>query len=268
MPLKLVVDKIEDIDEPQRPLYVEKDGKFHLDVDGIEDTAPLKKSLESARRVERDIKKKIEAWEKLGKTPEEIAEMLAKLEDDVHQKAIKDGDWEAAKKQMLEKHDKEMDKLRQQLGLKDSEIVTLRSSIEKGMLEREATQAITAEKGKAVLLMPHVTKYAKVLVEDGRTEIQVVDDKGQPRFNGKGDPMTLLELVAEMRLSDTYGQAFEGTGSSGSGSPPQGGPNSPSPALSGITKKSDFPKESLEGAKARAAYIEKYGFAAYDRLPL
>jgi hypothetical protein len=37
MAFKLIVDDINTIDEAHRPLYIEKDGKFHLDVDGFDE---------------------------------------------------------------------------------------------------------------------------------------------------------------------------------------------------------------------------------------
>jgi hypothetical protein len=43
MALDLIVDKIDGLSEPLRGLYVEKEGKFHLDVAGLEDTGGLKK---------------------------------------------------------------------------------------------------------------------------------------------------------------------------------------------------------------------------------
>jgi hypothetical protein len=72
--LKLVLDSIEGLDETTREMYVEKDGKFHLDVDGIEDTGGLKSALQKERKDRADLEKKVKRWEALGKTDEEIAD--------------------------------------------------------------------------------------------------------------------------------------------------------------------------------------------------
>ncbi len=48
MPLALSVDKIEDVVEPLRAAYVERDGRFYLDA-SVEDTTDLKKSIETER---------------------------------------------------------------------------------------------------------------------------------------------------------------------------------------------------------------------------
>ncbi|KAA0970303.1 hypothetical protein FPY71_07200 [Aureimonas fodinaquatilis] len=43
MPLKLVLDSLDGLDDTTRALYSEKDGKFRLDVEGVEDTEGLKR---------------------------------------------------------------------------------------------------------------------------------------------------------------------------------------------------------------------------------
>ena len=72
MALKLSVDKLDDVEENLRSLYVEKDGKFSLAVDGIEDTSALKEALRKERKRADDAEKQRKAWEKSGKTPDEI----------------------------------------------------------------------------------------------------------------------------------------------------------------------------------------------------
>ena len=49
----------------------------------------------------------------------------------------------------------------------------------------------------------------------------LVDANGTPRINAKGEPLTIKDVVAEMRASDTFGRAFEGSGASGGGTPPK-----------------------------------------------
>lgn len=43
--LKLILDTLDGLDESIKSLYIEKDGKFHLQVDGIEDTSGLKNKV-------------------------------------------------------------------------------------------------------------------------------------------------------------------------------------------------------------------------------
>jgi len=92
---------------------------------------------------------------------------------------------------------------------------------------------------------------------DAEFNVQVVDDKGDPRVNGKGEPLTIADLVAEMRGSEVFGRAFEVSGQSGSGKQPGNGAGG-----AGVNRKSDFKSE-----KDRAAYVEKHGFESYKALP-
>jgi hypothetical protein len=80
MAIKLVVQDINTVDETMRPLYVERDGAFHLDAEGFEDhptVSKYKQQQEAARRSERAMKTQIDKWEKLGKTDEEIQALIA-----------------------------------------------------------------------------------------------------------------------------------------------------------------------------------------------
>src|SRR6266581_8541859 len=93
MPLAQTVDSLDSIPEAARGAYVEKDGKFHLDFE-VPDVEGLKKhnktlSDESAAR-----RLKLAAWEKLGKSPEEIDEMLAAERTKAEQLAIKAGKFD------------------------------------------------------------------------------------------------------------------------------------------------------------------------------
>lgn len=71
LPLALTVDKIETItDAAQRTLYVEKDGKWHLDVTGLEDTSGLKTSLQKERDASRAATEKAKTEEAARKALE------------------------------------------------------------------------------------------------------------------------------------------------------------------------------------------------------
>jgi hypothetical protein len=73
--------------------------------------------------------------------------------------------------------------------------------------------------------------------------------------NGKGDPMSIREFVAEMKASDTFGRAFEASGASGSGMTPGGGDGG-----GRNTKKGDFggsKKDRVEAIKSKFPDLEK-----------
>ena len=82
--------------------------------------------------------------------------------------------------------------------------------------------AIAAAKGSSALLLPHVRASVKVIEDNGDFKVQVVDTAGNPRVNGKGEFLTIADLVSEMRQSDIFGRAFEATGTTGSGAASSG----------------------------------------------
>lgn len=83
MALKPVYDKIDDIDEPYRGLFTERDGKHHFTgVEGLptpEDVARLTASLGKERTDHKTTKEKYKPWDTVGKTHEEIQALLDKL---------------------------------------------------------------------------------------------------------------------------------------------------------------------------------------------
>lgn len=250
--LKVLVDKLDDVEEPFRGLYVEtEDKKFRLDAD-IEDVTGLKNSVQATRKERDEAQKQIQAWKKLGKTPEEIEALLAQQEEAERTKAEKAGEWDKLKVQMNEKH-------QQELAKREDEIKKRDAQIERLMIESTATQAIAAAEGVPTLLLPHIKASTKILHEDGQYSVRVVDDKGNPRVNGKGDFLTIADLVEEMKKSEVFGVAFKAKGGGG-GAPPAGGGGGNPPA--GGKPRSKMTQQE------KSAYIAEHGQAAYLNLPM
>jgi hypothetical protein len=170
------------------------------------------------------------------------------------------GEWDSLKKQMNEKHEKDVKELREKLTSKDGEIKVVKNSMEHYLVRAEATAAISGLKGEPVLLLPTVQKFTRVVEENGEIAIQVVDSKGAARVDGKGNPLTISDLVAELKTDPVFGRAFESSGNSGSGMRPNGGSGG---SGSSITKRGDLKTE-----RERSAFINEYGLEAYQALPL
>lgn len=70
MPLNVVMDKLEDIPEPLREYYSERDGKFHLTgIGGVKTQSDIDRIQEGARKEREDHKEtrdKLRRWEVLG----------------------------------------------------------------------------------------------------------------------------------------------------------------------------------------------------------
>jgi len=276
MAIKLQVEKLDDIEETIRPLYVEKEGKFRLDLEGYEDVAPVKAALSKANRDAAERRKQVERWEKLGKSPEEIEEALAEHAElkEKFEAGHKPEDLDVIRKQAAENAAKEaaksIKKAQDEAATIAKERDDIRTQYERSTVDQVVTAAISEHKGRVKALKPIVQLYVKPTHEEGRLRVRVYDEAGEIRYNSKGDPMTPSELVAEMSQQDDYASLFEGSGTSGGGAKPAG---TAKPALAplGIKSKKDF-GTGMEGARKISAFIEAFptpeaGTKAYEALP-
>lgn len=268
MPVSYAVDSLEGIDESLKSFYVEKDGKFVLDVEGTDNltreavstaTRRANKEAETERLKRKELEAKVSKWEALGKSDEEIAELIARTSESESKDAEKKGDVERIKQQMLDLHTKELKKRDTAIESANNLAAAMRQQLENHLIDANATAAIAANKGVPELLLPHVRKRVKVVEEDGSFKVQVLEPNGEPAYNGKGEPLSISEMVEGMRSSDIFGRAFESSGAMGSGTPPG---TTGATGKGGYKRRSDFKSE-----RERAAYVDQYSLEAYNALP-
>jgi hypothetical protein len=263
MALKAVIDKLDDVPEAFRSEYTEKDGKFVLSVENYVDEG-AKKIIDAERaaraKAEKDLKDSRKTWEKLGKSPEEIEKLVAESKAAEQKRLEEAGEFEKVKTQIIESAEKEKKALRDQLANKDLEVGGLKTSLQKRLVDVEATAAIAGAKGEPALLLPAIRSRTKVEEIDGEFVVKVLDQKGDPMVDGKGNPLTVGDLVSELKQDKVYGRAFDASGNSGSGMRPNGGSGS---SGSSIAKRSDLKTEA-----ERSAFINANGLDAYKALPL
>jgi hypothetical protein len=234
MPLALEVTTLESVPEAFRGEYTEREGKFHLNVDGIDG---LKSALKKERTAAADaikaktaLETKVARWEALGKTDEEISAMLTEAETAKLEAARKAGNFDA----LLADHQKRSGEI-----LKQKETAW---GTEKSTLETELAAARASERGAIIetSVMGALTK-AKVTTEgvdllterlgkrihfetvDGKRVIQITqaDGKSPMAGNGADGAATFDDLVKE--AVKQYPSLFEGTGAGGGGKPPGNG---------------------------------------------
>lgn len=214
--LPIVVDKLDAIPEAHRSLYVEKDGKFNLDLEGYEDPVGLKSALQKERTAAANASKQVSAWAALGKTPEEIKALVDAAAQAEIDKLGKAGEWDKLKAQMLTSHQGELTK-------KDEAIASSQRALSKYLVDSAAATALAAAKGSVPLLLPHIQAAVKVVADGDNYSVRVMGKDGNPRVDGKGEFLTIDDLVSEMRQSDEFGRAFDATGTSGGGAQGGGG---------------------------------------------
>lgn len=248
-PLKAFLDSLEGLDESLHKYYIKQDdGKYKLDAEGIEDVTGLKSALASERELKRKAEKQLKAFADAGiEDPAAAAEAIAKVEELSSLDPEKEADKIAAEKvkaqseQLIAKH-------KEELGKKDEEAKNLRTQLEKHLIDAEATGAIAEAKGAVSLLLPIVRDQTRLRQSDnGEFSVEVLDATGTPRIGDTaGKPMTIVQLVAEMKASESYGRAFDGTGASGSGSETGTGTGKETPAGKVSLSDQDALNKSIE----------------------
>lgn len=215
MALAPVIDKIDSVPEAVRGAYVEREGKFYLDVE-FEDTTGLKKALQSERDLRAKHEKEVKAWNGVGKTREEIAELLAQLESDSTDKLKKKGDFDALLGQHKATWEKEKGSL---VGERDTAVSVARKAVVDASLLGSLGKAKVTGEGNA--LLPQILgKRVQLEFVDGEpvSKILAADGKTPMAGSGADGSATYDDLVKE--AVKTYPSLFEGTGAGGGGKPP------------------------------------------------
>lgn len=253
MALKFAVESLDDVSEEHRGLYAEKDGKFFLSVEGLEDNSGLKKALETERETRKKYEKDIKAWQRTGKTPDEISELIAAAEERDRKKAEEEGDFASLLKQHQSKWDKEKADL---VAERDAALASERDAVRSTSLMAALTKAGATEEG-IDLLPDRLANRIHYGREGDKRVINIMAADGVTPLAGssKDGTATFDDLVKE--ALDKYPSLFKGSGAGGSGKLPDS-----KAGRSGITKRSD-----LKTSKDRAAFIDEHGLEAYKALP-
>lgn len=274
MPLEKTRESLEGLDEALHDNYIKQDdGTFILaalegmvSADKVEDVSGLKSALEKERASSREATKKFKSLQEktAGFDQGKYDELIAAEAEHVEAEATKKGEWDKLKGQMLGKHTED-------LAAKDKVIASLRGELERHLVDAAVVSAISGADGNVELLRPHVKAQVKLVEqENGEFAPQVVDAAGSLRINGSGEPLTIKDLVGEMRGQDVYAGAFKGTGQSGNDSLAAMGGEGNAAASGGGNP--TIPKEgqnrSQMDTKAKVAYINAHGNEAFQNLPL
>jgi hypothetical protein len=246
------VDKLDGVPEDFRGLYKQgQDGKFALN----SEDAGVKSAVAAITRLNTALKaSRAEAKAAKGKTIDlaPLAEfgdapdtILAGFNNKITElnDALK-------KKPGAEEMQRQLDKIKHDLAGqhskdltgRDARITALTGQLHTLMVTNEAKSALT-EAGviDADLALPFVQGMVKVDEKDGKFAVSVVDDAKDVRYSGAtGAPMTIKELVAEMKAKDKFAPLFKSESPNGGGKPPGGtlprGQNKDTSQLSAVDK--------------------------------
>jgi hypothetical protein len=220
MPLAQTVDSLDAIPEAARGAYVEKDGKFVLDFE-VPDVTGLKRALESERGLNKAAKDKVAAWEKLGKSPEEIDEMLAAERTKAEQALIKAGKFDEILAKKLGDAKLERDEaVNTATKREQSALGVAKNAVVRTELATALTKAKASAEGLTALPKLIGDRVKIEFDENGNASSSILDAEGKPMVGSLPNGLANYDDLVKEAIK-TYPSLFEGAGS-GSGTDPKG----------------------------------------------
>lgn len=202
--LKFTIDSLDGLDEALKPLYAEKGGKYHLQVEGAvseEDVTGLRTALQTERANN-------QGFEKLRKdlgNPDTIRQRMSDLEQQVQDAAKGKGkDAEQIIAQMKQDYEGKLADLQSKLtGVhKDAVSKDLKLALGKAGVIPEALDGLAA--------------LASQRLEIGEDGVRVLSPDGKPMVGSNPDGSASLdELAKSIAESHTYAVADGGKGGGG-----------------------------------------------------
>jgi len=224
------VDTIDKVPEQFRGIYAEAgDGKFAVNetFKGVaEAVTGLNRSLRAARaEAKARTPVDLSPLADFGTTPEEIKNgidtKLTELQNELAKGGAAKLNLDKVRSEMADAHSKDLAK-------RDAREQALQNQLYGLLVENAATTAVAEAKGVPDLLLPFIKNQVKVIEEDGKFNVYVIDPAGDRRYSGiTGQPMSIKELVAEMKANEKFGRLFESEAPPGGGMRPGGGGTPP-----------------------------------------
>ncbi len=216
MALKAVLQNLDGVPESLRSEYKEHEGKFYLDVDGIDDHHAVG-ALRRAKDYEKDEARTAKG--KIATLSTQIESLTTELAD-LRKSGIPKGDVEALETSYKTKYATKEAELNQR-------IEKLTKSLEGHLLDGNAMKLaneIAAKPEYVELLMPHIRHRLKLEDgEDGAQIVRILDKDGKPSASNlddfKKELMGNKAFSAILTGSKASGGGASGGGGSGGGAP-------------------------------------------------
>lgn len=152
-----------------------------------------------------------------GSTPQEIAE------------AVQSRITEAGKNKNTAVEE-QVARIREELSQKHAGDLTAKDKINEALRGQLYTHLVTSEAVKALseagaidpdLILPMLKTQVGVVEENGGFDVRILGSNGDPRYStATGNPMSIPELVAEMKGNDKFGPLFKSEKQPGGGKLP------------------------------------------------
>lgn len=198
MALHYEVDSVDGLDDGLKSLYKQADnGKFRLDVSGVDDGKELKAALEKERQASRDAKKLAKQYEDKfdGIDPDVVRSIMAKFASDEEAGLIAKGEIDKVldlrTQRMKDAHEKELGKFKGDLEAREARLSKLEQRAFLGELASHATKA--GIHAGAVEDAMFFAREQFALDDDGK----LVAKDGS--LDSQGKPLTMEAWFTEMK---------------------------------------------------------------------
>lgn len=208
------VDSLEQIPEADRGLYVERGGKFYVDLEGAPDPAELERLRRHSEKLLGDLKRAKESGSLTAEEKTLLETLKAEKEEREAAELVKKGEFEKRLQQV-----QEAGKKRETAA--EEKARKYRERLVGTALQVRAQSAFKATGGDAEILMPHLERDVEAIENEqtGEIEFRIREKPGSPtphKFNAAGAPMSIDEYV-ELELKKRFPRAFDIPAASGSG---------------------------------------------------
>jgi hypothetical protein len=242
MALKAVLESLTGVPESLRAEYKEQDGKFYLDIDGLDDHHGVG-ALVRAKGYEKENARK--ANEKVTQLTSDLESVRNELEE-LRKNGIPKGDVDKLEQSYKTKFAGEEKKL-------TDKIASLTTKLEKHLLDEQAMKLATelAAKPEYIeLLMPHIRN--RMTLEGDEHTLRVLDKDGAP------SALNMDDLKKELQANKAFAAILTGSKATGGGA---GGGQGGGAALRNNKKfndlneaeRTEWHREDPEGFRAAAA---------------
>lgn len=196
----------------------------------VEAVTGLNQALKASRNEAKNYKDRavdLSPLTEFGKSPEEIAATIRSKIDELT------GQVAAGKNAKLD-----LDKIKadysaasaKAIAAKEAKIDKLKKQLETILVDESIRRAIGDQAFDPDLVIPHVRDRVRAVEEDDRVTAVVVDVDGTRRINvASGSPMSINDLVSELKASQKYARLFKSAAPSGGGAPPAGAASKAAP---------------------------------------
>lgn len=248
MGIKAILLTLEGLDDAAKAHYTEKDGKFYLDVEGI-DEHPAVGALKRAKDHEKTLRQTAEG--KQREAEDKVTELEGTVEG-LRTGAVPKSDVDALKKSFD-------DKAAAQKKTFDETLAKQNALIEKHMLDGTALSMATEISTAPSLLIPHIRGRLKLDEVDGELTVAIVDIAGKP------SAATLEDLKKEMLQNKTFAPILIGSKASGGGANGGSGGGGASKPFAQLNEQErvKFQKDDPEGFRTALRESQKAAESKY-----